>query len=196
MNIRFTTVALLFASLMASGCVHLEKYPDTWDRISVDSVAGRCPSVSGIYENNGAKPDGTKISLAVWLAAATGRSRQEERYVRNRFIDELFKAKIVELELVDDTELSIHAKGDEISIPWAISKNTGQFECKDGAIVIRAGGDMSGDNVAGYSNGSMKLYSSPENLMINWSDSGVGIVLFIPIVYIYSNTWGRFPLRR
>jgi hypothetical protein len=148
--------------------------------------------VSGVYENNGAKPDGTKISLAVWLAAATGRSRQDERgNVRNRLIGELFKAQVVNLKLVDDGELNIHAKGDGISIPWVISKSKGQFECKDGALIIGSGGNMSGDNVAAFSVGSMKLYSGPEHLIVNWNEGGAGVMLFVPAI-VYSDIWARF----
>lgn len=189
------TSALLLASLMATGCAQVDKYPDAWDRINIDNAAGRCPLVSGLYENNGAKPDGTKISLAVWLAAAAGRSHQEERNnARNHFIGELFKAEVVEVNLIAEDRLFIQASGKGIAIPWEISKNAGQFECKDGALIIRSGGNISGDNVAGFSSGSMKLYSGHEHLIVNWKEGAAGVMLFVPAV-VYSDIWARFVRR-
>jgi len=187
------TASLLFSVLVVSGCAHqVDRYPDTWDRLSVDNVPGRCPSLSGTYENNGVKPDGTKISLAVWLAAATGRTRQEERdNARNHFVGELFKTQAVDIKVVDDTEIAIHARGEGISIPWTISRSKGQFECKDGALVVRSSGDASGDNVAAFSSGSMKLYSGREHVMVNWNETMAGVMLFVPAVS-YSDIWARF----
>jgi hypothetical protein len=182
----------LVVGLVATACVQIDRYPDTWGAVNSASTLGSCPSISGTYENTGAKPDGNKVSLARFLADNTGRTRQEKTQDRNQFLNELHRAQIVELAVVNDVALNIHVKGEGISVLWTISKDKDQFECNDGAFVIRSGGDIGGDNVAAVAARSMKLYPSRTHLMANLSEGVAGFLLFVPLAG-YSDNWARFP---
>jgi hypothetical protein len=62
MRLRYLPLLL---SIFISGCVNIEQYPDSWDKIKTGTKTTECPPVTNTYLNRGEKPDGTKVFLAV-----------------------------------------------------------------------------------------------------------------------------------
>ena len=188
--IYFPTLILVFVC----GCVQIEKYPDSWGSIEPDILAPECSLIKNSYYNRGKKPDGTAVYLAVWLAPETNAKTQEERTEQTRVMDDLFKAKIVELELIDNNILKVRAKGTDIYHQWSFDKEKKQLECKNGILSVLQKGDRSGDNVVAFSSGASDLYFSENNLSVNSHGGVVGITLLIPYT-AYGSNWARFEVK-
>lgn len=176
-------LAVAFAAICMTVCVHVEHPPASWGNITPTTPSDDCISVRATYNNRGNKPDGSVVLLATWL---------HPRNAPTRGIDkDLIDAQTVTLEL-DGSLLTVKTNGRGGAYhQWSFDKSKREFGCRNGVLRISQGGDLSGQNVAAVGTDAIDLYRTQGELFVNSHGSSAGIALMIPMAQNWSG-WGRF----
>ncbi|CAG4884131.1 conserved protein of unknown function [Georgfuchsia toluolica] len=180
-----------FFAIAMCGCISVDKYPDKWGAAVAGTRSDICPKLSGVYENIGETADGQRAWLASRLSGITGRDKELQLQMRYQFWKDLSAAKVVQIHVADNQTLAIKVTGEGIEHEWTVPKT--RVECKTNAITIHGDAVISGDNAVAVGTDSMDLYRSGNQLILNQSGGGVGVLLLVPVVG-YSNHWSRFSL--
>ena len=171
---------LIFVTLFLVGCSHTQQYPDSWSKIE-KSINGKCPDISGRYENIATDIDGKNAVGLSWLIFSN------EEYIEGVEYVEFF------LEPTHTT-LQVSArssKGTSISSTFLQSEKG--FYCKNGSLIIE-------DNEFFYTYGvvarewrTFVFNKTDDGLVMQYINSGAGLVFLLPVAatnkswYLYKN---------
>lgn len=179
-------VLLAFATILGTGCVLKEPYPNQWP--GIHAVKGICPDISGTFADDG------------WLnpseAEQTGQAWHKRSLSRLIFtdegeFDEVTDVQIIQTENHDITLIALN--GNTSLVEQSFSIENGDFSCKSGFV------EFIGERVCETGNGVMAC-ATPESdliknlegdLIIKTNSRGFGAVYLIP-VYVSEWHWYRF----
>lgn len=168
----------LLITTMLVGCTTVVDYPPTWPPLTTE--AG-CESITGTYLNRGNAADGQSTYLSDWLFEANSKANLR---IRN--------FQYLALAFDQHKQINISGINGPESTPAQLSKIE-KYECKSGSLSFNLSAVKSGDNVVSIGSSKRRLYKSANYLVVESTESGVAIVLLIPVV-ASANNWARFPI--
>ena len=183
-------LGLSFA-IVNTNCIYIQKCPDSW-RMAIDKKEQEefLPFVR-IYENIGESANNKLACLAVLLAPKMQNKTVKDRKEEQLFWRDLTLAKTVELNMQTKKFLSIHAMGNGISRKWIFGGEQGVLKFNNGEIQIYPGARLNSVNAVGVERNVVRLTFAKENIFVNTSSGGGGIVLLVPVAG-YESRWARF----
>lgn len=165
-------------TLLCSGCVSIESYPDSWEPI----VEGKstCADISGTYSESGETPSGERtISLKNRLLDNPPPSLKPTRVVINLSQD----GSLLQFKFLDQ-DVSLHEQ------ELRLADN--EFSCEKGVLTLSKTEGINREGVLALQSGSIQLYRVNSMLVAKSSSGGVGVMLLIPVVG-YGTYYARFP---
>lgn len=179
-------LAAVLGGALSSGCVHLERYPHSWEPVH-SGTATDCSAVAATYANEGENSSGQRVLLAAWIKPRQNRTAAEQ----SAFENDLGKAQTVQLRLAANV-LTIVASGQNIHREWSLDSSRHEFKCKHGVIRISSY-EVANDIVFGVAMGSDDLIRVGDHLVIRSRGGGVGFAFIFPVAG-YGRSWGRFKV--
>ncbi len=158
------------------GCSSTLEYPKKWEPIDRQSTTD-CKFISGVYLNSDETVVGRGPSKLTRVLHKQGQIVSDFHSVKIEFDQNL--------HLI----ISGITKPDATPLQLSVIRN---YECKNGALEFEFSSVTSGDNVVGMGSSKRRLFKSGNYLVVETDESGVGIVLLIPVV-ASANYWYRFP---
>ena len=160
-----------------TGCTTVVDYPATWSPVA----RGQGCAITGTYLNRGEAAGGYTTHLSDWLFKPNARERKRLRSYQ-------------ELYIATDSMNAIVIDGIESSdsVPVRLTRIE-KYECKDGILSYSLSALGSGDNVVSIGSSRRLLYRGGGHLVVESAESGVGLVLLIPVVGS-ANDWARFAM--
>ena len=184
-RLSIRALTLLMCPLTLTACIHLQRYPQSWESIARKDRHTECADVTGIYDNSGETTSGSQVPLAVWLDPTINHWNTP---ARTRVERELTSAQQVQLD-VSRSQLQITAIGTGTRRQWSY-----RYACRRGKVHLARFGDLGGDNVALVGSDVLDLYRVKDHLVVNRHGVFAGVALLIPVAG-YERTWTRFPVR-
>lgn len=169
-------LSVLLPIFMLVGCMTTVDYPTTWAPVAKELMTG-CKSITGAYLNRGDVAGGGSVKLTEVLL------EQNSKVGDFQYLSIAFDQNM---------QLVISGVRSPESAPVQLS-NIEKYECKNGSLVFDLSSLKSGDNVVSVGSSKRRLYKSGDYLVVESAESGVGIVLLIPVV-ASANNWFRFPM--
>lgn len=191
--------AMILASVLASGCVINERavYGVNWaDKVRLDG--DECPVVDGEYQNAGERFESgtyerTAVSLAHLLNGGGEKwENKPDRLGRTSFDPAEDGYRTIDLRLMGET---LHVEGmREDGTTQAFDLVT-RGKCRDSTIVLE--GDWGGSETivmaSAVARGTVALGRAEDgSLLVRQSQTGVGFLLWMPLVAGTFSDWTKF----
>ena len=147
-------VLLAFGTILATGCVLKEPYPNQWP--DIHAVKGICPDISGTFTDDGwLNPSEAEQTGQAWHK----RSLSRLLFTHEGEFDEVTDVKIIQTENHDITLIALI--GNTSLVEQSFSIENGDFSCKSGFV------EFIGERVCETGNGVMACATPESDLIKN-----------------------------
>ena len=163
---------ILAISSLLLGCISKQDYQEDWEQVKAS--ASVCPDISGTYFNYGVRTDSSYKPI---LSSLLGLK--------------IAPPENIDLVLTENsltiTDLNEHQKDESISLRFKPE----YLYCKDGHLVLEKGKFQNREGALGQEWQTYVFSISDDGLVLNKTQSAIGMLFFIPIAGSESN-WTLF----
>lgn len=188
------SMCIMLLLLLLSSCVSHQKYPLEWPPL-ISIANEKCPDISGIFVNEGERPDKTKRYLS---DAFEKTEMYKDIGQRKKDVD----VTHVKINRPDNDTLEILFWNNDTLVDKNIySRKKKEYSCTPEGIRIPLGSGVSsqmGEGIIPVGINWLTLYltkNTDGELVIRYTSSGVGLALIVPIAGSTSD-YVRFRQKR
>jgi hypothetical protein len=169
----------LFVAICLAGCAVTEQdYPPAWEPLPHSKTAD-CARFAGSYADRG-ETTGTRAEPSLTYGLFGHHSAWKE-------------ARRVDLALPEEGVLQVTAWGDDKPLfTRRLTARAGEFQCKDGELVVRSRRWVAADVVAGREDVTIEFSQADASLVAHVRESTYGAIFAVVPIAGTASHWYRF----